>query len=208
MNILFSPQLPGPDQISHPAWDGAEPVKVATYWSGEDAPVGRHFEARSLWSDDGLAIRFIANQTEPLVINPNPDLSVKTMELWERDVCEIFIAPYAPQPRRYFEFEVAPTGEWIDLEVYRHPDRRETDWDYRSGIEAFAKIEDGHVVMSAFLPWKAFGTIPSGGEAWKGNLLRCVGTGESRGYLAWRPTLTQTPDFHVPEVFGDFRFVV
>ena len=29
----------------------------------------------------------------------------------------------------------------------------------------------------------------------------------TRGYLAWRPTLTKSPNFHVPSKFGNFRFV-
>lgn len=207
MQILFRSQLPTPDELSSTVWDDAEPVVVTTYWSGEEAPLGRHFEARSLWSDSGMAIRFVANQAEPLIINPDPHLSSKTVELWDRDVCEIFIAPHPEQPRRYFEFEIAPTGEWIDLGVHQLPDRRETDWEYASGMSAFGKIEGGRVLMSALIPWTAFGKTPKNGEVWKGNLLRCVGSGDTRGYLAWKPTKTAEPNFHVPEVFGDLHFV-
>jgi alpha-galactosidase len=54
--------------------------------------------------------------------------------------------------------------------------------------------------------WEAFGKKPKTGDVWLGNLFRCVGTGISRGYLAWQPTLTDQPNFHVPQVFGSLNF--
>ncbi|MGH9959146.1 MAG: carbohydrate-binding family 9-like protein [Pyrinomonadaceae bacterium] len=33
-------------------------------------------------------------------------------------------------------------------------------------------------------------------------MFRCVGTGKDRGYLAWQPTRTEQPNFHIPKVFG------
>lgn len=207
MKILYTDSLPDVDDIANTLWNSAEPVVVSTYWSGETAPEGRRFEVSSLWNHDALLVRFVANQTEPLIVNAEPIHSSKTLGLWDRDVCEIFIAPDSSQPRRYFEFEIAPTGEWLDLGVHQTPDSRETDWDYSSGMTAFGKSETGKVLMSAMIPWSAFGVSPSAGDVWKGNLLRCVGEGEARGYLAWKPTMTAEPNFHVPQVFGDFRFV-
>src|SRR5437763_8050906 len=74
-------------------WSKAVPVSVGTYWSGQTAPLGRSFEARLLWSDTGLYVRFEAEQHEPLIVSPNPDTNKKANGLWNRDVCEIFIAP-------------------------------------------------------------------------------------------------------------------
>ncbi len=39
-----------------------------------------------------------------------------------------------------------------------------------------------------------------------GNLFRCIGVGNER-YLAWQPTGTPEPLFHVPEAFGWIQFV-
>lgn len=206
MRVLFTEKLPAVDDVSNPLWDLADAVVVSTYWSGERAPHGRAFEARSLWNGNGISIRFIANQSEPLVIGSQPVVSSKTMGLWDRDVCEIFIAPDTDNPSRYFEFEIAPTGEWLDLGVHQLADRRETDWDFASGMVAFGDILNEKVVMSAQIPWSALGRIPSAGDVWKGNLFRCVGSGDSRGYLAWRPTMTETPNFHVHQAFGEFSF--
>jgi hypothetical protein len=38
------------------------------------------------------------------------------------------------------------------------------------------------------------------------NLCRCVGEDPDRGYLAWRPTHTAEPNFHVPTAFGTIVF--
>ena len=118
-----------------------EEVLIDKYWSGENAPIGRQFKAKLLWSDTAIYVRFEANQNEPLIVSEKPNLKTKTRGLWDRDVCEIFLAPKKEDFRHYFEFEIAPTGEWIDLGIYQKPDERITDWDYHSGMESAAKIE-------------------------------------------------------------------
>ncbi len=193
--------------ISNAAWKKAEPVSVDRYWSGENAPAGRRFTARLLWSTRALSVLFEAKSGEPLVISEKPDLTKKAMGLWDRDVVEIFVAPDANEARKYFEFEVAPTGEWLDVALDLTSGTRISDWKYSSGMESFAKIENEKTVMVMKIPWSAFGRTPKAGDAWLGNLLRCVGKDPGRGYLAWQPTLTKEAAFHVPEKFGEFRFV-
>ena len=142
-----------------------------------------------------------------MIVSDAPNLKTKTRGLWDRDVCEIFIAPDKNEPRKYFEFEIAPNGEWIDLEIFQKTDERITVWDYESGMRSAARIEKEKVVMAIKVEWKAFGKIPKAGDVWLGNLFRAVGAGETRGYLAWSPTRTEKPNFHVPERFGEFEFV-
>lgn len=195
------------NDLNNANWMKANEISVKKYWSGEEANTGRHFKAKLLWSDTAFYIRFEANQDEPLIISEIPNLLTKTEGLWDRDVCEIFLAPDAKEFRKYFEFEVAPTGEWIDLAVHQMPDQRETDLKYQSGMKTAAKIENNKVWMAIKIEWKAFGKTPKKGEIWKGNVFRCIGEGKTRGYLAWQPTLTKNPNFHVPEKFGEFEFV-
>jgi hypothetical protein len=193
-------------ELENKAWEKAETVQIDKYWSGKNAPAGRHFKSKILWSDAALYVRFEANQKEPLIVSEKPNLTSKTRGLWERDVCEIFLAPDRANARKYFEFEIAPSGEWIDLGIHQMPERRETDWDYASEMRAFAKIEKGKVWMAIKVEWKAFGKTPKAGDVWLGNIFRCVGAGSTRGYLAWSPTLTDKPSFHVPDKFGEFEF--
>lgn len=194
-------------ELENKTWKKAEDVLIDKYWSGENAPKGRQFKAKLLWSDAAIYVRFEANQSEPLVVSETPNLATKTRGLWDRDVCEIFLAPNKEEPRKYFEFEIAPNGEWIDLGIHQKINERITDWDYASGMKSFAKIEKDKVWMAIKVEWQAFGKTPKAGDVWLGNIFRCVGTGETRGYLAWSPTLTNQPAFHVPEKFGEFVFV-
>ena len=195
-----------PTELDHIAWNDARPVRIVRYWSGAKAPPERHLEARTIWSDKALSVRFICRQAEPLVVSPHPQCAQKTMNLWERDVCELFVAPDARTPERYLEFEAAPTGEWLDLAIRQTPVGRETDWKFRSGMTAAARIALREVRIAMRVPWQAFGRGPHAGDRWRANLFRCVGAGAERGYLAWQPTLTIEPNFHLPEAFGWLRF--
>jgi hypothetical protein len=196
----------GAGEFAHPEWQRADEAVIDTYWSGADAPAGRHFAVRLLWSETSLYLRFDARQDEPLVVSADLKLAAKTMGLWERDVCELFIAPDAGRPERYFEFEVAPTGEWLDLGISIDGEKRSTDVDYASNMEAAAEIRPRNILMGIKVPFEAFGLKPSAGETWAGNIFRCVGSGPERGFLAWRPTFTAVPNFHVPSRFGRFVF--
>jgi|KBSSwiStaDraftv2_1062776.scaffolds.fasta_scaffold15851_7 hypothetical protein len=197
----------GASDLYNKNWDRAESVDITRYWSDEGAPDSRQFKASLLWSDTALYVRFEANQGEPLVVSEKPKVDAKTMKLWDRDVCEIFVAPDKKEPRKYFEFEVAPTGEWIDVTIDLTSGERVTGWDYRSGMQSAAKIEKDKVVMAIKVDWKAVQKKPKTGDVWLGNLFRCVGKDPTRGYLAWQPTMTKEPAFHVPEKFGQFEFV-
>src|SRR5215210_6847767 len=90
--------------LEHEAWQSARPVHLTRYWSGTKAPVGRHGEARVVWTEAALCVRFVCRQSEPLITSATPQTGTKTIGLWERDVCEIFLAPDANVPERYFEF--------------------------------------------------------------------------------------------------------
>ena len=196
----------GKGLLDHSEWRRARPIKLTQYWSGEPAPVARHAEARIIWTDLALFARFDCRQNEPLVISSSPQTSKKTIGLWDRDVCEIFLAPDTAEPNRYFEFEVAPTGEWIDLAIHVTPTGRETDWEFHSGMTTATSVSKERVVMAMNIPWDDWIHKPTRGEQWRVNLFRCVGQGERRGYLTWRPTRTPEPSFHVPQAFGWLRF--
>lgn len=195
------------DGIDSLIWHSSNEIEITTYWSGENASDGRRFNVRALWSDEYLYFRFKAAIDEPLVVSSEPNLATKSVGLWDRDVCEVFIAPDTRLPHKYFEFEIAPNGEWVDLELEVASDGRRTDLDYYSGMTSAVRVEEDLVLMAIKIPFSAFGRTPKIGDIWLGNFFRCVGKGPTRGYLAWRPTKTEVPSFHVPSKFGELRFV-
>ena len=196
----------GVEQFDAAVWEECEAAIITHLWSGAPAPVERHAEVRICWSDEALHVRFVCNQHEPLVVSSEPKTDRKTLGLWERDVCEIFIAPNPATPERYFEFEGAPTGEWVDLGILVLPQGRETDWEYRSGMKAAASVAEEEVKIGIAVPWGESIPKPARGSVWLVNLFRCVGPERPDRYLAWRPTYTPEPAFHVPDAFGELRF--
>jgi hypothetical protein len=193
-------------EFDHAAWDNCMPVKIERLWSGDPARGSRHAEARLCWSDEALHVRFVGEQHEPLVVADSPITDRKTLGLWDRDVCEIFVAPDPAHPERYFEFEAAPTGEWVDLGLVVTSTGRETDWDFNSGMEAAARIEPKSVKIGIRIPWSDAIPKPAKGDVWRVNVFRCVGPEAPERYLAWRPTHAPEPNYHVPEAFGTLRF--
>lgn len=191
-----------------PVWKGCQPVKIDHYWSGEPAPPSRHAEVRICWSSEALHARFVCAQHEPLIVAENPRIDRKTLGLWDRDVCEIFVAPDPVNSSRYFEFEAAPTGEWVDLGITLTPSGRETDWDFESGLTTGSRLEQNRLFVGMRIPWSEAISKPEKGDVWRVNLFRCVGPEAPERYLAWRPTHTPEPNFHVPEVFGSLLFSI
>lgn len=187
-------------------WQECQPIAINHFWSGEPAPPTRHAEVRICWSNQGLHVRFVCVQKEPLVVSQNPVTDRKTLGLWDRDVCEIFLAPDPTNPSRYFEFEAAPTGEWVDLGITLTPSGRETDWDFASGLTTAAELEQNRLFIGMRIPWGDAIPKPQAANVWRVNLFRCVGSESPERYLAWRPTKTPEPNFHVPEAFGWLRF--
>ena len=196
---------PAADLLDHAEWASAQGVGITRYWSGDEAPATRHAEVRIIWSDESLAVRFVCNQTEQLIISAHPQLDKKTIGLWDRDVCELFLAPDPEQVNRYFEFEAAPTGEWIDLAISLLPSGRKTDFNFRSGMKAVTRVSADRVVIGMRIPWNDSIPTPRHGDRWRCNLFRCIGMGNER-YMAWQPTRTAEPNFHVPEAFGWLSF--
>jgi hypothetical protein len=206
ISIKHTPEINISD-LNDPMWARASEQVISTYWNAKNAPAHRRFSAKLLWSDTALYVRFEAAQNEPLIVSEKPDLTRKIRGLWDRDVCEIFIAPDKKNRNKYFEFEIAPNGEWIDLGIEVTPKERLTDWEYKSNMTSATFIEAEKVVMAVKIPFTALGKTPKAGDVWLGNLFRCVGKDPTRGYLAWQPTKTKEPAYHVPKAFGEFQFV-
>jgi hypothetical protein len=202
--VLTAPPLAA--DFTHPAWRTATPLAIDRLWSGAPAPPELATTARLLWTAADLWVGFSCAYTE-LDLDADVDPDVERHALWERDVCEIFVrSPREPHAASYKEFEVAPTGQWCDLAIHRP--RVDVDWRWQSGMRAAAAIDAAsstwHAVMAVPLP--AFGVTPAVGDRWHVNLFRIARVRGIRQYLAYAPTNTPTPDFHVPEALVPLQF--
>jgi len=192
--------------FTHPAWHAATPLAIDGLWSGAAAPAELATTARLLWTAGDLWVGFACAFTE-LDVDEAPDPAVERVGLWDRDVCEIFVrSPHEPHPASYKEFEVAPTAQWCDLAI--HQPRLDVDWRWRSGMRTTAAVDAAAGAWRAVMqiPFSAFGGAPRAGDEWHANLFRIGRAGGERRYLAWAPTGTPAPDFHVPDRFVPLRF--
>jgi alpha-galactosidase len=124
-------------------------------------------------------------------------------QLWDRDVAEAFLQPDPTRPEFYREFEVSPNGMWIDLDIF--PAGRA---DLKSGLQRSVVLDPDLNTWSAELaiPLRSLTRDFDPAVNWKANFFRVEGSKEPRAYLAWQPTQTPRPNFHVPVAFGSLRF--
>ncbi|MFN7992785.1 MAG: PQQ-binding-like beta-propeller repeat protein [Bryobacteraceae bacterium] len=166
-------------------------------------------EVRSFWTDRHLYLLFICPYHELNLWLPAMNGGPRT-KLWDRDVIEMFLGDDWQNIRHYREFEIAPTGDWIDLAI--DLDHKSYDQNWRSGWNTTARIDSAaHIwYAAARIPLTAVSTAPvQPGTKWRANLYRIEGLGADpqRHFLCWQPTCVQNRDpNHVPENFGTLVF--
>jgi hypothetical protein len=207
ITALFQP-VPPPlnTDFRNDYWRRAEALPMSLDWRGEPAPAELRTIAMALWTVHELWFGFECGYTE-LDVDTEFDPDQERYALWERDVCEAFVrSPREPEGPRYKEFEVAPTGQWCDLNIDR--ERLPHDWTWQSGMRTAHDIDaDGKVWRAVMaIPFAAFGINPQRGDCWRGNLFRVTRFKGERHYLALSPTMTERPNFHAPERFIDLIF--
>jgi len=172
---------------------------------------GSETQVASLWSPQYIYFAYWC-QYGALNIYEGEDPAKERWELWNRDVVEAFINPQPDRFLHYYEFEVAPNNQWIDLEIdlSKNP-MNDAAWD--SHFEHATKLDADHkswtVEMRIPVSSMNAGAIKSGDE-WRLNLYRCDGPGDDsrRRFLSWSPLPAGTNgSYHQPATFGIIRFV-
>src|SRR5690242_13106848 len=143
-----------------PAWEHAEPIRFSTEWQGKNPHPELETEVRVLWSPEMLYLRFVCRYREIFVFEDS-DPSGRRDHLWDRDVAEAFLQPPEPvrhgsggdgtgaltrAPKSYKEFEVAPNGMWIDLDIL--PGGRA---DLKSGLTRSVHLDEAQKLWTAEL---------------------------------------------------------
>lgn len=188
-------------------WNTASPVVFCQNWQGKNADAARQTEVRLLWTPQTLYLRFECRYRE-LFLFDDSDANGRRDHLWDRDVAEAFLQPDPSRLRHYKEFEVSPNGMWIDLDIFldANPD---VDRDLKSGLTRSVWLDKANHVWAAELaiPMKSITADFDAKAVWRANFFRVEGPQEPRFYAAWRATGTAQPNFHVPDAFGELRFV-
>ena len=182
------------------AWQIPESVRLEYLLRDGVARPELSTTVRVLWSDRYLYLGYECPFTELTVFEP-ADRGKERSGLWDRDVVEAFIGTDAANTKHYYEFEVAPNGEQLDLELGGQT--KGLDWN--GNFESVVRVEKEKKAWTAVLriPLQALnGSNPSPGTRWHLNLYRHDIAG--RSFLAWSPTATSTA--HTPEKFGYLEF--
>jgi hypothetical protein len=163
----------------------------------------------AFWTDSDVYFLFECPYTELNLFLPAKHDSAR-VGLWDRDVVEMFLGDDWTNIRHYREFEIAPTGDWIDLAI--DLDHESSDHSWRSGWKTAARIDERKKVWyaAARIPLASVSTKKiEAGSRWRMNLYRIDGLGADpqRHFLCWQPTCVQNRDpNHVPEHFGTLVF--
>jgi hypothetical protein len=194
-----------------PVWKRGAQALVA--WKCRDAqemPALRT-EVRTFWTDSSMYFLFACPYQKLNVFLPAKN-DAPRVKLWDRDVVEIFLGSDFQRIKRYKEFEVAPTGDWISIDVNLELNDGD-NYAWRSGWKTMARVDEGRKIWyaAARIPLSSVSATPvKAGTKWRGNLYRISGEGpdSKRDFLCWEATcVTNRDENHVPERFGLFEFV-
>lgn len=187
-------------KLEEEAWKRAAPATWDTDTSGRKTSIVTH--ARFLWAKDALYVSF-ENDGAGLFADATKPTSAERAKLYEEDCDELFLAPDAAQPKRYFEIELGPLGHFLDVSIDRTATPVKSDVAWSSGVVS-ATTRDATAresVIEAKIPSSEITRSLVGGAKLPLGLYRMEGK-TKRAYLAWSPPRTGKPDFHVPSAFG------
>jgi hypothetical protein len=187
-------------------WRAIRPVYLELDPHGNQVPKYRS-EVRTRWTSSNLYFLFIC-PFEQLNLNPDPQKSSETNQLWNWDVAEVFLGSDFHDIKHYKEFEISPQGEWIDLDIDLHKPHHEDGWTWNSGFVVSARIDrEAHVWYGAMrIPYAAIDHRPAApNNVLRINLFRSQGPASKHKEITWQPPMSDT--FHVPERFGLLKLV-
>lgn len=190
-------------------WREGEWVRFDHDMSGKKHFPEAETAVAALWTETYVYFAFRAKYTT-LNIYEGEDVAKERWELWDRDVVEVFINPEPERVNHYYEFEVAPNNQWIDLEIDKDKDPfNDAGWD--SGYEHATRIDTQGRVWTCELriPLKSMNVRAlAPNTEWRINFYRADGPGADSGrrFMSWS-TIPEGRSFHAPTRFGIIRFV-
>ncbi len=162
----------------------------------------------ALWTSNYVYFAYRCQYTT-LNIYEGEDPARERWKLWERDVVEVFINPQPERVNHYYEFEVAPNNQWIDLEINRDKTPfNDAKWD--SHFEHATRIDSKKHVWTCEMriPVAVMGVKTMAPDTdWRINFFRDDGPGDNtqRRVMCWSP-IPGGKTFHTPTRFGIIHF--
>jgi len=193
-------------EVSKPPWRHAKWTEFDNDASGKFHYPEAATRVASVWTETHIYFAF-SSRYDSLNTYEGEDPKPERWQLWDRDVVEVFLNPQPERMNHYFEFEVAPNNQWIDLEIDKTRDPFNDD-SWNSGFEHATRIDAEHHVWTAEMriPLAAMNVKQlRQGTEWRVNFFRAAGKGDDRRkFLAWS-IIPEGKTFHVPTRFGILR---
>lgn len=194
--------------VSKPSWKRARWAKFDHDAYGK----GRHPElstrVASLWTEKYIYFAFLTRY-DSLNFYEGEDPKIERWQLWERDVVEVFLNPQPERINHYYEFEVAPNNQWVDLEIDKMK-KPFNDASWNSGFEHATRIDAAHRIWMTEIriPLSSINVgVMRPGDQWRANFFRVAGkAGDQRSFLAWN-IIPDAKTFHTPTRSGILQIV-
>ncbi len=184
--------------LDEPAWARATPIEFDTSWRGD--ATGAKTKVRLLWQRGALFAGFEVEGTGLLADASFPKDRDRP-KLYEEDCVELFIGAGPSEPKHYFEIEVGPLGHFLDLEVDKAAKTENVAWSSGLSVGTRPDASGRRAVIELKLTAPEIRAHLERGVILPFALYRMEGK-SPRQYLAWSPTMTDRPNFHVPDRFG------
>ena len=195
--------LPDGD-LSKPSWKNAISVNFDHEASGKPHYPELSTRVASVWTETHVYFYFWCRY-DSLNVFEGEDPAVERWQLWDRDVVEVFLNPQPQRVNHYFEFEVAPNNQWVDLEIDKTKEPF-NDVSWNSGFEHATRIDAKNHTWTAEMRIAVSSMNVSAihpGTKWRANFFRAAGNGgdDDRKFLAWS-IIPEGKTFHVPTQLG------
>lgn len=202
-------------QMTEPAWQRASPpAALQALWDYQTGPA-QGTAVRMLWTDEAL---FVGYEVE------DADITAQYLErddpTYMDDAVEIFLNPRPEQAALYYGLEMNARAVLYDYVMYAMGQSRfalkrfdmqgvKVASHLRGTLNARGDTDRGWS-LEVSIPWANFTDMaprPEVGTVWKANLNRWDGVPPDRRMSIWADPLQPRSNPHVPERFGDLRFV-
>lgn len=184
-----------------PDWDAISVLDIDNQQWLDPVDIAAH--AQLCYDDEAFYVRMWAEEADIRAEYPADDLLANTYE----DSClEFFLSP-VPEDARYLNFEFNPNcavGAQIGTEKANRTRLVRTDDVYEASS---ARTESGweitYKIPFDFIRQLYPDFTAESGTVLRGNFYKCGNLTANKHYLSWSPTDSDTPNFHMPECFGE-----
>jgi hypothetical protein len=134
-------------------------------------------------------------------VDTSRPVDVERENLFQEDCVELFLAPNPAERRQYFEIELGPMGHFFDLKIDKIKNTSDESWSSHAEIKTHVDRQARKGIIEVALRSPDILAALKPNVRLPLNMFRMEGT-NPRLFLAWSPTKTPHPNFHVPNAFG------